>query len=77
VLRLAPETFWRMTPRELAHAIRAVRGHATPLGRDDLARLMARFPDGSASGRVHVPVEDAHTPIQTDNDPNPARSPAR
>ena len=28
VLRLAPDAFWRMTPRELAHAIRAVRGPA-------------------------------------------------
>jgi uncharacterized phage protein (TIGR02216 family) len=47
VLRLAPDAFWRMTPRELAHAIAAVRGPvAAPLGRETLAALMKRFPDG-------------------------------
>lgn len=46
VLRLSPETFWRMTPRELAHAIRAVRGPGgAPLARKDLAALMRAFPD--------------------------------
>jgi uncharacterized phage protein (TIGR02216 family) len=46
VLRLAPDAFWRMTPRELAHAIAAVRGASVPpLGRTELARLMAHFPD--------------------------------
>ncbi|HVV42909.1 MAG TPA: rcc01693 family protein [Nitrobacter sp.] len=46
VLRLAPDAFWRMTPRELAHAIHAVRGPAVvPLARGDLDGLMTRFPD--------------------------------
>jgi len=46
VLHLAPDAFWRMTPRELAHAIAGVRGpQQQPLGRDDLADLMQRFPD--------------------------------
>lgn len=45
VLRLAPDAFWRMTPRELAFAIEAVSGGA-PLGRSELAALMRRFPDG-------------------------------
>jgi uncharacterized phage protein (TIGR02216 family) len=45
VLRLAPEQFWCMTPRELAYAIEAVRGRGAPLGRDGLADLMKRFPD--------------------------------
>jgi uncharacterized phage protein (TIGR02216 family) len=45
-LRLAPDVFWRMTVRELGHALKAVRGqHAAPLARSDLAALMARFPD--------------------------------
>lgn len=46
VLHLAPDAFWRMTPRELSQAVIAVRGHsATPLDRDGLAALMQRFPD--------------------------------
>ena len=46
VLRLAPDAFWRMTPRELAQAVIAVRGAATPLDRGGLDALMQRFPDG-------------------------------
>jgi uncharacterized phage protein (TIGR02216 family) len=47
ILRLSPEAFWTMTPRELAHAIDAVRGPApAPLARGELAALMTRFPDG-------------------------------
>jgi uncharacterized phage protein (TIGR02216 family) len=45
VLRLPPEQFWRMTPRELAYAIEAVTGRATPLDRTTLSQLMKRYPD--------------------------------
>jgi uncharacterized phage protein (TIGR02216 family) len=45
VLRLAPEQFWRMTPRELAYAIEAVTGRAAPLDRSGLEQLMKRYPD--------------------------------
>lgn len=46
VLRLSPDAFWRMTPRELAAAIRAVAPpRASPLGRGRFDALMARFPD--------------------------------
>jgi uncharacterized phage protein (TIGR02216 family) len=46
VLHLSPDAFWRMTPRELAHAIRAVRGHAAvPIARADFDQLMQKFPD--------------------------------
>ncbi|GMV62602.1 MAG: hypothetical protein AMXMBFR74_17700 [Parvibaculum sp.] len=46
-LRLAPETFWRMTLPELAAAARAVRpGVRAAMRRDELASMMARFPDG-------------------------------
>jgi uncharacterized phage protein (TIGR02216 family) len=46
VLRLAPELFWRMTPRELAAAMEGVLGRrATPLNRAAFAALRARFPD--------------------------------
>jgi uncharacterized phage protein (TIGR02216 family) len=46
VLKLSPDAFWRMTPRELAEAITAVRGPvAAPLDRDGLNALMRRFPD--------------------------------
>jgi uncharacterized phage protein (TIGR02216 family) len=47
VLRLAPEQFWRMTPRELALAIEAITGRAgEPLPRTALDQLMTRYPDG-------------------------------
>jgi uncharacterized phage protein (TIGR02216 family) len=46
VLRLPPDQFWRMTPRELAYAIAAVRGPGgEPLDRASLDKLMHQFPD--------------------------------
>ncbi|HZQ11462.1 MAG TPA: rcc01693 family protein [Pseudolabrys sp.] len=45
VLKLAPREFWRMTPRELAYAIEAVRGRAAPIDRASLNEMMKRFPD--------------------------------
>jgi uncharacterized phage protein (TIGR02216 family) len=49
VLHLASDAFWKMTPRELAHAITAVRGRAAaPIGRGDFDALMKAFPDGSS-----------------------------
>lgn len=46
ILRLPPDAFWNMTPRELALAIDAVTGRkAAPFARDTLDNLMARFPD--------------------------------
>jgi uncharacterized phage protein (TIGR02216 family) len=49
VLKLSPEQFWRMTPRELAYAIEAASGRSAPLDRAALAQLMARYPDGRQS----------------------------
>lgn len=48
VLRLPPNAFWAMTPRELtaAHAGASGRGAALPLERGALERLMALHPDG-------------------------------
>jgi uncharacterized phage protein (TIGR02216 family) len=49
-LRLPPEAFWRMTPRELAAAMEAVLGpHHPALDRAAFAALRARFPDAAAS----------------------------
>ena len=49
VLRLPPDAFWRMTPRELAAAVAAMRGpRAVPLKRGDLDALMQKFPDRTA-----------------------------
>ena len=45
ILRLSPEQFWRMTPRELACAIEALGGRAPPLDRAALTDMMRRFPD--------------------------------
>jgi uncharacterized phage protein (TIGR02216 family) len=47
-LRLAPDAFWRMTPRELAAAVRGIKGIAAPsaaMSQAALAELIARFPD--------------------------------
>jgi phage conserved hypothetical protein len=46
VLRLPPEAFWKMTPRELASAWGALMGDRTrPMDRQGLETLMERFPD--------------------------------
>jgi uncharacterized phage protein (TIGR02216 family) len=45
VLRLSPEQFWRMTPRELAYAIEAVTGRGAPLDRQTFEKLMKSYPD--------------------------------
>lgn len=46
VLRLSPDAFWRMTPRELAAALEALAPLAEgSLSRARLAALQARFPD--------------------------------
>lgn len=51
VLRLPPEHFWRMTPRELAYAVAAVRGPTTaPMDRAALDVLMQAFPDKPRGG---------------------------
>lgn len=51
LLRLSPDAFWRMTPRELAAALSALSAllPAAPeaIDRAGLAALMARFPDGT------------------------------
>jgi uncharacterized phage protein (TIGR02216 family) len=47
-LRLAPDEFWAMTPRELDAALRGALGPvALPpaMARSDLTALMAAFPD--------------------------------
>ncbi|MCB1420194.1 MAG: phage tail assembly chaperone [Notoacmeibacter sp.] len=45
VLRLSPDAFWSMTPRELAFALPpALSGQAAP-GRSGLECLMQAFPD--------------------------------
>ena len=50
VLHLAPDAFWKMTPRELAQAIIAVRGHVpVPIERGDFDALMKAFPDKGAN----------------------------
>lgn len=45
VLRLSPDEFWRMTPRELAAAIEAATGARKPLDRAGLSELIKRYPD--------------------------------
>lgn len=52
VLRLSPDQFWRMTPRELASALIGARGHVVaPLDRGGLDALMRRFPDQKEQAR--------------------------
>lgn len=47
VLRLAPEAFWRMTPRELLAAVSGIAdpGRGMPPGRAELDRLLRDYPD--------------------------------
>lgn len=46
VLRLSPDAFWRMTPRELAAAMTALRCTVPEaIGRARLDELMRQFPD--------------------------------
>jgi uncharacterized phage protein (TIGR02216 family) len=45
VLRLPPDQFWRMTPRELACAIETIAGSAVPFNRSTLNNLIKRYPD--------------------------------
>ena len=44
-LRLPPEQFWRLTPRELAAMAWFGGAAAGAIGRAELGRLMARYPD--------------------------------
>jgi uncharacterized phage protein (TIGR02216 family) len=53
VLRLSPQQFWSMTPRELAYAIEAVTGRTSPLDRGTLAQLMKRYPDDTPARQNH------------------------
>jgi uncharacterized phage protein (TIGR02216 family) len=46
VLRLSSDQFWRLSPRELAAAVRGRCGEpAEPMRRRELDALLARFPD--------------------------------
>jgi uncharacterized phage protein (TIGR02216 family) len=48
-LRLWPNAFWCMTPRELSAAMEGVLGSgAAPIDHTSFAALRARFPDDSA-----------------------------
>ena len=48
-LRLSPRSFWSMTPRELAAAMRAhAPMAAAPFERSVLSNLMQQFPYGEA-----------------------------
>ena len=64
VLHLSSDAFWKMTPRELAQAIIAVRGRVpAPIARGDFDALMRAFPDGSSvirglDPRIHPSSQD-------------------
>jgi uncharacterized phage protein (TIGR02216 family) len=47
LLGWSPDEFWRATPAELAAVLEAMMPEPpASASRDDLARLMERFPDG-------------------------------
>jgi uncharacterized phage protein (TIGR02216 family) len=53
VLRLSPEDFWRMTPRELmaaASGLYSMTGHGKPLSRARFDELLKRYPDKEHQG---------------------------
>ncbi|MDE1567587.1 rcc01693 family protein [Aquabacter sediminis] len=45
LLRLSPDAFWRMTPRELAAAMAPFTPPASALDRAGFEDLLRRFPD--------------------------------
>ncbi|MDQ0454280.1 putative phage protein (TIGR02216 family) [Rhizobium paknamense] len=45
LLRLPPDLFWRLTPREFAAMTGAFRPRPAALTREGLAALMAAYPD--------------------------------
>jgi uncharacterized phage protein (TIGR02216 family) len=45
VLRLPPQQFWAMMPRELASAVEAISGRGAPLDRAMFSELMRKYPD--------------------------------
>jgi uncharacterized phage protein (TIGR02216 family) len=47
ILRLSPQAFWSMTPREFAHAVGWLAPRSGLPARGDLAALMSRFPDAA------------------------------
>jgi uncharacterized phage protein (TIGR02216 family) len=52
VLRLSPDQFWSMTPREFAAALRGLYGERTPpLDRASFQSLVDRFPDQPKDAR--------------------------
>jgi uncharacterized phage protein (TIGR02216 family) len=51
VLKLAPEQFWKMTPRELVLAAKALDPRGPALSRTQFMQLMERFPDGRRQQR--------------------------
>lgn len=54
VLRLAPDSFWSMTPAEFRLALEGAgvlaAGGTGPMGRKRLSELMAAFPDRMRAG---------------------------
>lgn len=48
VLKLPPDEFWRMTPRELALAAKAINPNRGGLDRAAFAQLIERYPDAGA-----------------------------
>jgi uncharacterized phage protein (TIGR02216 family) len=49
VLGLSSEDFWRLTPRELARALKARNPRGGALTRAAFAQLMEKYPDGRQS----------------------------
>jgi uncharacterized phage protein (TIGR02216 family) len=65
ILRLPPQAFWAMTPRELVAAIRGAAGlspSADALPRDALRALMQRFPDHAAASITTGALQPRESP---------------
>ena len=66
VLKLPPAVFWAMTPHELRAALIGHYGRRLPQAapsRDDLASLMARFPDHLNTEKNHHDTEHTHSDL--------------
>lgn len=51
-LRLNPDVFWALTPKELLLMAGGVAQYREAMGRDGLAALLDRFPDDGMPSRI-------------------------
>ncbi|OQM75218.1 hypothetical protein BFN67_19630 [Pseudaminobacter manganicus] len=78
LLRLSPQSFWAMTPRELERALSVLsQGKGPSPGRNELAALMREFPDAGTehlAGEQVRPSRLAHSILRQAQNSGPRTS---